>query len=55
MGKIIPFPVKKTIYTCGHCKIFETCYKKSLELFSSGTEEEKEESKKIPACDRIKL
>ena len=55
MGNIITFPVKKTIYTCGQCSIFKKCYNKSLEIYGLDTEKEKEESKKIPACDKINL
>ncbi len=58
MGKIIDFPVQKIIYTCGQCKIFDSCYSQSLKIFEPLTynpEEEKKVAGKIPACDKISL
>ena len=58
MSKIIDFPVKKTIYTCAQCKIFDSCYDESLKIFAPLTdnpEEEKKTAGNIPACDKISL
>lgn len=58
MAKIIDFPVPKTIYTCGQCKTFDSCYSQSLKIFAPLTdnpEEEKKAAGKIPACDKIEL
>lgn len=55
MGKIIDFPVKKTIYTCGQCKVFEWCYAQSNNILGRTDTSDREKCKKIPACDKIEL
>jgi len=58
MAKIIDFPVKKTFYICGQCKIFNSCYSRNLKIFApltDNSEEEKKAAGNIPACDKIEL
>ena len=54
MGKIIDFPVREKVKMCGDCSKFDWCYAKSSLLFNIDLDD-REKSKKIPACDKISL
>lgn len=53
MSKIIDFPVKKTIYTCAQCKIFNSCYSESLKIFAPMMDNRKRKRKQQGIFPRV--